>query len=910
MRARVLGPLELECDGRGVPTPGGLVGKLLRLLLIHPNELMPSVELAARLWPDLESEDGEVGQRRLYVSVSRLRRFLGGDGKEADLQVQQRDGGYRLVAAGAALDVVAFEALAREAITERNQAIVEEALGLWNGEPYAGFEWSEDVRDRRHLLVGLREGLSKLGGDGGGFDGFPAEALRRVKYTPPRLAGSTILLRTRLLERLPQVGEGPVMAVIAPAGYGKSVLLNQWASSQDHPVAWVNLDESDDDPVRLWSGVVEAVGRTGVPALETGAAGTGSVEFIEAAARAFQTLSSPLGIVLEDYHSLQNPVLHRQMEVFLANLPSSVTVAISSRSPLPFSVARLIAAGHLRSLDARDLRLTAAEIAELLGETEREWAPAVWELTEGWPVAVRMVIALPPTERADALTAAVGEFLIDEILDTLPASTQGFLMEVSHLDSFTPALAQAVTGREDAGETIAWLMSHQLCVTADGSTQPAWMRLHPLVASELQARAKRSTRIDVADLHSKAARWFFRHGAKEEALRHAIAGRASDVVAATVSDVLVETALHQQAYTCSRWLTALDPEDVVTDKRAFAVTVCMAAVWARQEVRTRWIRARIKHEGGEDDLVLAFVEAFAALRGGRAGEAVELFEKVIDEAGAYAADFAPDLVPLVTGISFTTAVEARMYQGNLSHEDGIFADAIARVRAFAPDMAAWIHAWWAMVAYVDGAEDLAATMAEEHYQLRRRGETDRLTTRENSLVGALTSARTTNDEERLHRLAEGIEDTVDIHGRLGHLTGLTLASLLIAAIYRKAGDLPAAERHQERADRLIITFPDAGFLSKLADAIDGILRCEASSDVLDLLTDREVEVLTLLGSDQSTKQIARTLFISPNTVRNHLSSIYRKLGVKTRHQAVLRLAREGSLTRIDPAGEEESSFQN
>lgn len=888
MRARVLGPLELERDGRGVRVPRGQVGKLLRVMLVRADELVSASDLVARLWPELADDDQELGQRRLYVAMSRLRSFLTDSTGAPSLTVEQVGGGYRLKADEELLDAVAFRSMAESALKEGNLDLARSALEMWRGDPYEGFEWSDLVRERRAELIRLRDALMLLE-SGEPAEGRPVEALQRVRYAPPHLAGPSVVIRNRLLRRLPKAGEVPLVALVAPAGYGKSILLTQWKDRQEGAVAWLNLDEGDDDPSRFWSGVVEAVSQAGLPVVDGGSAGTGSLEFVEKAAHALDTADFPVAIVLEDFHVIGNAVVAQQVEAFVSALRSPVTVVVTSRSPLPFSVARLRAAGQIQTLDAQDLRLTVAEIRRLLGPDDAEWAEAIWQLTEGWPVAVRMLVALPESERAHALTTAMGEYVFEEVVDTLPDEIRRFLLKVAHLDSFSSALAAAVCDEESAYETVEWLVERQLCTVADVGGSRAWVRLHPLLQTALRSRAEFDDSIDVGLHQRRAARWFHEQGATEEALRAAVAGKDGDIVAATVSDVLVDNALEQRAFSCARWLTVLDPAHVVGDRRAFAVTVCIAAVWAREDVRDKWVRARIRHGDGDGDLVLVFVRAFDALRGGRATESVELFQEVINGAADYASDFAPDLVPLVMGFSFASSVEARMYQGTLRHDDPTFAEALALVRSFAPGVAAWIHAWWALVAYVDGATELASTMAEEHYHLRRKGETDRVTTRDNSVVGALTSARRTNDPIRLRRIADEMEEVVAIHDRLGGSTGGALARLLAAAIYRKSGDLAAAKRHQEHADRLILTFPDAPFLSRFAESIDGILRSDAPGDLLALLTDKEREVLTHLATDRSTKQIARDLFVSPNTVRNHISSIYRKLGVKTRHQAVLRV---------------------
>src|SRR5215467_283456 len=270
--------------------------------------------------------------------------------------------------------------------------------------------------------------------------------------------------RRRLVEALGEgLARGRVL-VCAPAGFGKSALLADWARGDGRPVAWLGLDDGDSDPARFWRYVVAALGeaRPGL-AGRVGPPPPGSLEGLVTAL--INELAADPGanevlLVLDDYHLVDSGPVHESVAFLLGNLPPGLRVVVSSRSDPPLPLARLRARGQLTELRAADLRFTPEEAATLLAETAGPGLPAaaaetLTARTEGWAAGLQLA-ALSLRGQADAagFVAAfsnshrfVLDYLADEVLNRQPGQIRAFLLETSVLEHLTGELCDAVTGR-------------------------------------------------------------------------------------------------------------------------------------------------------------------------------------------------------------------------------------------------------------------------------------------------------------------------------------------------------------------------------------------------------------------------------------------------------------------------------
>jgi LuxR family maltose regulon positive regulatory protein len=416
------------------------------------------------------------------------------------------------------------------------------------------------------------------------------DALLATKLHVPRPQPGFVP-RQRLVEAL---GEGLArgrMLVCAPAGFGKTALLADWARGDGHPVAWLGLDGGDSDPARFWRHAVAALDRAR-PGLagRVGPPPPGSLAGLATAL--INELAADPGpdevlLVLDDYHLVGSGPVHESVAFLLENLPPGLRVVVSSRADPPLPLARLRARGQLAELRAADLRFTPEEAAALLGETAGPGLPAaaaeaLVARTEGWAAGLQLA-ALSLRGHADAagfLAAFSGshrfvlDYLADEVLDRQTGQVRAFLLETSVLERLTGALCDAVTGRPGGQAMLADIERAGLFLVPLDEVR-GWWRYHHLFADLLRARLQAEQPGRVQALHRAAAAWSEEHDLADDAVRHALAAR-DPAWAARLAERHVETLLgRSEGATLRRWLSALPAESVRDRPR-----LCLAQAYA------------------------------------------------------------------------------------------------------------------------------------------------------------------------------------------------------------------------------------------------------------------------------------------------------------------------------------------
>jgi len=416
------------------------------------------------------------------------------------------------------------------------------------------------------------------------------DALLATKLHVPRPQPGFVP-RPRLVEAL---GEGLArgrMLVCAPAGFGKTALLADWARGDGHPVAWLGLDGGDSDPARFWRHAVAALDRAR-PGLagRVGPPPPGSLAGLVAAL--VNELAADPGpdevlLVLDDYHLVGSGPVHESVAFLLENLPPGLRVVVSSRADPPLPLARLRARGQLAELRAADLRFTPEEAAALLGEAagpglSAAAAETLTARTEGWAAGLQLA-ALSLRGHADPagfLAAFSGshrfvlDYLADEVLDRQTSEVRAFLLETSVLERLTGALCDAVTGRPGGQAMLADIERAGLFLMPLDEVR-GWWRYHHLFADLLRARLQAEQPGRVQALHRAAAAWCEEHDLADDAVRHALAA-GDPAWAARLAERHVETLLgRSEGATLRRWLSALPAESVRDRPR-----LCLAQAYA------------------------------------------------------------------------------------------------------------------------------------------------------------------------------------------------------------------------------------------------------------------------------------------------------------------------------------------
>ncbi|MCU0463771.1 MAG: LuxR family transcriptional regulator, partial [Anaerolineae bacterium] len=371
---------------------------------------------------------------------------------------------------------------------------------------------------------------------------YPAVLLVTKLYTPPRRAA--LIPRPRLTERLDAGLGGRLTLVSAPAGFGKTTLVADWAAGCHRPLAWLSLDEADNEPGRFLVYLAAAVG-TVIPG-----AGQGVIAALQSpqpppAEALLTALSNEVAaadvafvLVLDDYHAIHTAATDDALAFWLDHLPPSAHVVVITREDPRLPLPRLRARQQLTELRAPDLRFTPQEAANFFSQTMGLTltpvdAARLESRTEGW-VAGLQLAALSLQHHPDAgafIESFSGshrfilDYLIEEVLARQPLSVQTFLIRTAVLDRLTGGLCDALLGASELSgdEMLAHLERANLFIVPLDDER-RWFRYHHLFRELLlQTLTRTMGASEVAALHARASRWFEANGLDAEAFQHAVA---------------------------------------------------------------------------------------------------------------------------------------------------------------------------------------------------------------------------------------------------------------------------------------------------------------------------------------------------------------------------------------------------
>jgi len=357
------------------------------------------------------------------------------------------------------------------------------------------------------------------------------------------------VVRPRLHDRLHR-STTRLTVLVAPAGWGKTTLLSQWARepTDGRRVLWLSLDRADDEPTRFWRYVLTVLcggagpGRAGPGAAALAALSAPALGPVDLA---LPTLLNELAdvrdryvLVLDDYHVLTHPGIHESVEFLLAYLPPSLRMVLAGRSDPPLPLARMRARGELTEIRAADLRFTPDEARALVVAMGVEGlvGPALVRLhqrTEGWAAGLQLA-ALADRAGSRGVPAVdddrhVVEYLTAEVLDSLPSVLRDFLVRTSVLERLSAPLCDAVLDHSGSAAILDLLERSDLFVVRlDG--QRAWYRCHRMFREALRRELDATAPGEASRLLSRAANWLLAHDHVELAVHHHLA--AGDAITA------------------------------------------------------------------------------------------------------------------------------------------------------------------------------------------------------------------------------------------------------------------------------------------------------------------------------------------------------------------------------------------
>jgi LuxR family maltose regulon positive regulatory protein len=381
--------------------------------------------------------------------------------------------------------------------------------------------------------------------------------------------------RARLIDALELgVPHYKLILLSAPAGYGKTTLLTQWAHASRYPVAWLSIDAEDNDLERFfryllaaWEKVQPGVGESPFGLLLGGMSPDSQAilsEFVNVASE----MPDHLVFVLDDYQLIEEPSIHLALTFLLDHLPPLLHFVLAVRAEPPLPLARYRARHELLELRAENLLFLQEETTDFLNEMmglelAHDQVVRLQIQLEGW-IAGLQLVALNLQRHlagADPLVVSgrqrfIADYLREDVLAHLAEASRQFLLQTSILDRLNGPLCAAVTGRKDSQALLERLERENLFLVPLDDNR-AWFRYHQLFADFLQEELHRRYPDAVADLHRRAARWYLAHDLPEPAFDHAVLAHDADLVIRILERYLTFMLNSGEIRVVARWLDVL-----------------------------------------------------------------------------------------------------------------------------------------------------------------------------------------------------------------------------------------------------------------------------------------------------------------------------------------------------------------
>jgi LuxR family transcriptional regulator, maltose regulon positive regulatory protein len=719
--------------------------------------------------------------------------------------------------------------------------------------------------------------------------------------------------RSSLIQHLVRGDRRPIVSVVAPAGYGKTTLLSQWAERSGESFAWVSVDEGDNDAKVLLRYVAEALdavepidGRVFDALASPVSSVPGSV--VPRLGSALSSMTSPVVLVLDDVHVLHDSECRAALSVLADHVPGDSRLALAGRAEPPLRLARLRAEGKIVEIGPGDLSLTREEASSLLRDAgvalSQDEVAELHERTEGWPAGLYLA-ALYLREGGPLAGAAfsfgggdrlVSDYMESEFLSQISARQREFLTRTAVLERMCGPLCEAVLERAGSAAILEDLArSNLLLVPLDRRGE--WYRYHHLFRDMLLVQLHRLEPGLMPVLRRRAAAWCLDNGMPEAALECSIAAGEVDAVAGLAGLLVVPAYQQGRVTTVQRWFRWLEDHGGIAGHPIVAVLAAIvSALTARPVEAERWADVVDRWQYGDADRPddppaeawAAVLRALLCRRGVKqmradAHEAVRRFAALGIVAPAPA---------LFQGI-------ARVLCGDLEGGDMSLEDAVSvGADASAPEVFPVALCERALVAMARGEWDRAEALAgQARNALQQAGAEDSYAAPLICAVQARLAIHRADAATARQELVKAQQPRPLLTYALPHVA--VQARIELARAHLALADRAGARTLMREVDDLLRRRPGLGTLAAEAGALRAQLARERGACIpgASALTAAELRLLPLLSTHLSFPEIAQEMVLSRHTIKSQVNAIYRKLGASSRSQAVSQSRDLGLLER-------------
>jgi LuxR family maltose regulon positive regulatory protein len=689
-----------------------------------------------------------------------------------------------------------------------------------------------------------------------------------------RPAGPDRVRRPRLTRLLQDLDAPPVIALVAPAGYGKTALLCEWAERDRRPFAWVVVDERDNHGARLSAKLARALGAVHA---EWG--------------------TDRLVLVVEDLHLLHDPAALEALAVIVGDLAPEVTLALASRNRLPIPIARLREQRMVTELGPRDLAMTRSEAALLLRlaglELDRDGVETLLHRTEGWPAGLSLAALalgeLPNVEAPDRFGGEdrlVADYLRDEVLGDLSAEQREFVLWTSVLDTLTGPLCDAILQRPGSAATLSGLARSSLLLVSLDRTDQRY-RYHRLLTEMLRAELRRLEPELERELHRRASASYRQAGDTERAVHHAICAGDLEAAGHLLWNGVLGAIGHGRQATIQGWLGRFtDAQIAAHPTLALAAANCELAR-GHGDLVAHWTSAAAAAPGQP-----ATVQSgIAIMRAALARDGLSRMENDAERAYSLEPAESPwrSLCRLLTGT-------AHLVVGRRGHAVRQLEEGARRAAVVAPDVHALCLTQLAVLALAEEDWEEAAALIT-----RARSQVDRHGLSRSAIVALVfaASAVVRGHRGRVEEAQSDLQEAMRLQPALTDFAPWYEAELriLVARAAVRLSDVNGARAALTDASRLMRLVPEAVALESWLEhawvQLDALTAPTGAPSCR--LTTAELRILRFLPTHLSFREIAERAYVSANTVKSQANAVYRKLNVSCRSEAVARAREIGLL---------------
>jgi LuxR family maltose regulon positive regulatory protein len=410
------------------------------------------------------------------------------------------------------------------------------------------------------------------------------DVILRTKLNTP-LLWREFVSRPRLTNVLNEGLEQRLILVTAPAGYGKSTLLSEWTRQINLPVAWLTLDEGDNDPTRFLAYIIAALQtiykQFAAPALEgLRSSPPPSIEStLTQLINELSLIGEPIVLILDDYQAIEFQPIHDAVSYLIEHSPPQLRVVIVSRIDPPLPFARWRGRGQLSELREVDLRFTSRESTDFFTQAmglnlEKNELEVLASQTEGWVAGLQLaaISIKNSTDRSAFIAEFSGshefivDYLTDEVLGKTPKELRDFLLQTSILKQLSAELCDQVTGGQNGTRSLEQLReNHLFLLPLD--TERHWFRYHPLFADLLQKRLMEEQTDKIPTLHQRASQWFVSNDDPEQAIYHALQAEDYEGALEIIERIAERTLIRSEFTLFLRWLDVIPAKMIQTRPR-------------------------------------------------------------------------------------------------------------------------------------------------------------------------------------------------------------------------------------------------------------------------------------------------------------------------------------------------------